>query len=243
MFCVTDASKSIRGLKIGQKLWLDGPYGPDLRLETCENLVLVAQGTGILGILPIALHIASRKRQDVQKTQPAAGLDVLEVELKEAEDERSRLEQGYRPADQARLTRLKDKITGLREILNAKGATRESCFRDLTRRITILWVPDHNSQARWVGKQIQLLQDLDPVRTLVVLWCIFPSPKTADPLFQPSDYFICLYPPDPSNDTTINPTPDFRDLFRERLNNEAHVPGRFAIPAGIQTLKKPCDLK
>lgn len=145
-------------------MWLDGPYGPDLRLETCENLVLVAQGTGILGILPIALHIASRKRQDVKKTQPAAGLDVLEVELKEAEDERSRLEQDYRPADQARLTRLKDKITGLREILNAKGATRESCFRDLTRRITILWVPDHNSQARWVGKHIQLLQDLDPVR-------------------------------------------------------------------------------
>ncbi|KAI1159281.1 hypothetical protein F5B18DRAFT_655790 [Nemania serpens] len=164
MFCVTDASKSIRGLKIGQKLWLDGPYGPGLRLETCENLVLVARGIGILGILPIALHIASRKQQDARKSKPAVELHMLEVELKEAEDERSKLEQNGRPVDQARLTRLRDKITGLRKALHVKGATRELFFRDLTRRITILWVPDHNSQARWVGKQIQLLQELDPVR-------------------------------------------------------------------------------
>lgn len=241
MFCVADPPRSIRALQVTQRLRLDGPYGPDLHLETCENLVLAAQGVGILSILPIALYFAERKWQDFQIVKTAAGSEALEAELREAEAERSKKEREHRPADQIDLTNLKDKISQLTQQLQAKRSAREPCFRDLTRRITILWLLDHNSQARWVEKQIQLLQELDPenvsnrtdraciqrlsflltllLQTLVVLWCIFPSPNTEEPLFRTSNYFVCLYPP----------APDFRDLFRDRLEKEVQTPGELAV--------------
>ncbi|KAI1181429.1 hypothetical protein F5B17DRAFT_425360 [Nemania serpens] len=219
MFCVADPPRSIRALQVTQRLRLDGPYGPDLHLETCENLVLAAQGVGILSILPIALYFAERKWQDFQIVKTAAGSEALEAELREAEAERSKKEREHRPADQIDLTNLKDKISQLTQQLQAKRSAREPCFRDLTRRITILWLLDHNSQARWVEKQIQLLQELDPENTLVVLWCIFPSPNTEEPLFRTSNYFVCLYPP----------APDFRDLFRDRLEKEVQTPGELAV--------------
>ncbi|KAI3322905.1 hypothetical protein HD806DRAFT_544961 [Xylariaceae sp. AK1471] len=162
MFCATNPPSSIRGLKVRQKLWLDGPYGPDLHLETYENLVLVAQGIGILGVLPIAIYIARRKWQDAQRIEAAARFDALKAELQEAETERSKEEQNYRLRDQVYWAQLKDKIADLHHKLQAGSSSREPCFRDLTRRITILWLLDNNSQERWVGKQIQLLQEIDP---------------------------------------------------------------------------------
>lgn len=241
MFCVADPPRSIRALQVAQRLRLDGPYGPDPHLETCENLVLVTQGIGILRILPIALYFAERKWQDFQIVKTTAESEDLEAKLREAEAERSKKERDHRPADQIDLTNLKEKISQLTQQLQAQRSAREPSFRDLTRRITILWLLDHNSQARWVEKQVQFLQELDPenvshridrayiqrlcllltllLQTLIVLWCIFPSPKIEEPLFRMSNYFVCLYPP----------APNFRELFRDRIEKEVRTPGELAV--------------
>ncbi|KAI0147278.1 hypothetical protein GGR57DRAFT_505745 [Xylariaceae sp. FL1272] len=219
MFCVENPPRAIKALQESQRLWIDGPYGSGLHAEAYENLVLVAEGPGILGVLPIALYIADRKCRDSEKSETRAGVEVLESELHQAEAERTKMERDDSRARQVDLAHLRDRIVELRRKATDLQTEKESYNRDLTRRVTILWRLDHNSQARWVGNQMQLLQELDPGHTLVVLWCIFPSPKTEEPPFQTSDYFVCLYPP----------SLDLRDLLRERLEIEARAPGRLAV--------------
>lgn len=168
--------KTIRKLTVGQKLWLDGPYGPTLAPEARENVVLVAEGIGILGVLPIALHIATRKLHDMQNGQASLRFEIPKAELLAAEAELSENEQRQMPADHASMTSLKEKIAGLKQRLASDKTTeRNRPFRDLTRKITILWVLDDNSQVRWVDEQIHTLQNLDPnnvrcVSKAGVLW-------------------------------------------------------------------------
>ncbi|KAI1340611.1 hypothetical protein F5Y15DRAFT_45284 [Xylariaceae sp. FL0016] len=49
-----------------QRVILDGPYGQDLRLHDYENVMLVAKGPGIAGVLPHALHLAGRRMHDMK---------------------------------------------------------------------------------------------------------------------------------------------------------------------------------
>ena len=58
----------------GNSVRLDGPYGKDLRLQEYENVLLVAKGMGITGILPFALHLAGRQRHDDKARDPGARL-------------------------------------------------------------------------------------------------------------------------------------------------------------------------
>jgi predicted ferric reductase len=46
--------RSVKGV------YFSGPYGQDLHLDNYENVILVAQGIGIAGILPHALHLTRR---------------------------------------------------------------------------------------------------------------------------------------------------------------------------------------
>jgi len=45
---------------------LSGPYGGDLSMGAFETLILAGEGIGIAGILPFALSLLSRKKQDKQ---------------------------------------------------------------------------------------------------------------------------------------------------------------------------------
>ncbi|TVY66559.1 hypothetical protein Focb16_v009840 [Fusarium oxysporum f. sp. cubense] len=56
--------RSLGSIFPDSRLRLDGPYGKDLKLHTFETVVLTAKGLGISGILPFALHLAARKRND-----------------------------------------------------------------------------------------------------------------------------------------------------------------------------------
>lgn len=54
----------LRRLDFQSHLLLEGPYGQDLQLQTFENVILVAQGVGIVGLIPYALDLARRRRHD-----------------------------------------------------------------------------------------------------------------------------------------------------------------------------------
>lgn len=154
--------RTIRKLTVGQKLWLDGPYGPALQPEARENVVLVAEGIGILGVLPVALSIATRKLHDLQNGEASLRLDMAKEELLAAEIALSE-KQNHVPADQASVTSLREKIAVFKQRLESdKKTERKPVFRDLTRRITILWILNENSQVHWVEEQINTLQKLDP---------------------------------------------------------------------------------
>lgn len=55
-----------RYIKQGRQLCitLDGPYGEQLRIGKYDLVMLIAEGAGIAGVLPLALSILSRRRSD-----------------------------------------------------------------------------------------------------------------------------------------------------------------------------------
>ncbi len=46
---------SLKGLKAGTKMRVEGPFGSDLDLRSNETVILTAKGRGITGILPCFL--------------------------------------------------------------------------------------------------------------------------------------------------------------------------------------------
>ncbi|KZL88158.1 hypothetical protein CI238_11627 [Colletotrichum incanum] len=68
MVYVSDLFLLIQGSQVLTKgltqVLLDGPYGKHIHPEKYETIVLVAQGRGIAGVLPVALHIAQIGRHD-----------------------------------------------------------------------------------------------------------------------------------------------------------------------------------
>ncbi|KAI0550160.1 hypothetical protein F4679DRAFT_595048 [Xylaria curta] len=54
-------------LQIGDQIpafSIEGPYGKNLRAERYETVILIAEGAGITGVLPYAIHIAYRREHD-----------------------------------------------------------------------------------------------------------------------------------------------------------------------------------
>jgi hypothetical protein len=54
-------SADLAGRKSIRRVILDGPYGKDLHLDSCETIILIASGVGIAGILPYARHMTERR--------------------------------------------------------------------------------------------------------------------------------------------------------------------------------------
>lgn len=54
-------SAVLAGRKSIRRVILDGPYGKDLHLDSCETVILVAKGIGIAGILPYVRHMTERR--------------------------------------------------------------------------------------------------------------------------------------------------------------------------------------
>ncbi|KAK1977346.1 hypothetical protein LZ30DRAFT_265771 [Colletotrichum cereale] len=61
LFLLIQGQVPMKGLT---QVLLDGPYGQHTHPEKYETVVLVAQGRGIAGVLPAALHIAQMGRHD-----------------------------------------------------------------------------------------------------------------------------------------------------------------------------------
>jgi hypothetical protein len=76
----TDLSFLIWGKRLelekGQHISLDGPYGRDLKLHSFENVILTAEGIGIVGVLPLALRLAQRMQYDSEQTSGSPFRDL-----------------------------------------------------------------------------------------------------------------------------------------------------------------------
>ena len=98
-------------------------------------------------------------------------------------------------------------------------------FRDATRRIDLLWRLEHNYQDQWVADQLKVLQDLDPKGVLLLVWCIYPKPKTTDPPFQQTPYWSAVYP---VNKQSIAEA-EAPYSFEKALSHEVLMPGNCII--------------
>ena len=175
----------------GNRLRMDGPYGKDLMLHRFETVVLTAQGSGIVGILPFALHLAARRRHD----------------------------------DDGR-----DKAARLRD-------SNDPVFRDLTRKVDLIWWLDRNDQVKLVANELKALQRVDAknvsvrfrhrsfhsdvLKKLLVVWCVYPSMPSDDPPFEQTAYWKAL--------------PGFNlESFSRELRQESRYPGR-SIVLGMES--------
>lgn len=89
-FIVTNHGRHVRGLERLEHqshLLLEGPYGQNLPLQEFENVILVAQGIGLVGLLQFALHLARRRYHDDMVRQSLQGSKEREKRLTEAEKE------------------------------------------------------------------------------------------------------------------------------------------------------------
>ncbi|KAK4119915.1 hypothetical protein N657DRAFT_626031 [Parathielavia appendiculata] len=197
-------------LSKGQWILLHGPYGHNLRLESYENVILVAKGIGILGVLQHAFCIALRKAYDDRIRGELRDIAAAEKTL--PVDKRSLIERKRklsRPGWNAQLPESSDALS------------QRPLFCDSTRQLDVFWILDDNSQGIWVANEIEALKRLDPLHTLLVFLCMIPSPPTGTTPFKESSHFSCLYP---------RPgLASFDKLVRDKIQLETRSPGKVAV--------------
>lgn len=140
-------ASAVARLSEGTTVLLDGPYGQDLRLQTQENVVLVAKGTGIAGILPLALDLGVRKHHDSCIRERIRGLRDRLRALKASSTTTSNA-----TANSAQQQEVSSEISELSQI---------KLFRDTTKKVILLWSLEKNSNMDWVQRELQQLQELD----------------------------------------------------------------------------------
>ncbi|SCO07034.1 uncharacterized protein FFB20_12755 [Fusarium fujikuroi] len=170
-------------LQTGQRILLDGPFGQRLEPHSYENVILLAKGMGIAGILPLALGLAERRQHD----------NRIRAELQRLTQESQDLLSKERSADideRAAIVLERTKLVKKRVELS-----RKPLFRDATKKIELFWSLESNSQMDLVADQLKSLQQLDPDNSFLVVWCGYPYPRTGKPPFQPiSTFWMCLEP-------------------------------------------------
>ncbi|KAF5725131.1 nadph oxidase [Fusarium mundagurra] len=170
-------------LQTGQRILLDGPFGQRLEPHSYENVILLAKGMGIAGILPLALGLAERRQHD----------NRIRAELQRLTQRSQTLlrEEGSADLDtRANIARERAEVAKQRVALS-----RKPLFRDATKKIDLFWSLESNSQMDLVADQLKSLQQLDPDNSFLVVWCGYPYPRTGEPPFQPiSTFWMCLEP-------------------------------------------------
>ncbi|KAH6699531.1 hypothetical protein EV126DRAFT_386752 [Verticillium dahliae] len=163
----------------GAALKLDGPYGQKSDYRQYEDVMLVAKGAGISGVLPYALQLAERRKSDSEVKKDIQRLQQEETELMlSAASAAGEHQQNF----QRRLDTVRKERTSLSRVL----------FQDKTQRVDLLWMLENEKQERWTAGFFSALQRLDPNNRLLVVWCLYPGPRTSRPRpFQPSDYWKC----------------------------------------------------
>ncbi|KAF5254330.1 hypothetical protein FOXYS1_14413 [Fusarium oxysporum] len=170
-------------LQTGQRILLDGPFGQRLEPHSYENVILLAKGMGIAGILPLALGLAERRQHD----------NRIRAELQRLTQRSQSLlrEEGSADLDdRATIARERAEVAKQRITLS-----RKPLFRDATKKIDLFWSLESNSQMDLVADQLRSLQQLDPDNSFLVVWCGYPYPRTGEAPFQPiSTFWMCLEP-------------------------------------------------
>lgn len=138
-------------LEKGQRVLLDGPLGQDLALSSYENVILLAKGIGIAGVLPMALELAERHRHDTRIKSKIDELLSQEQRLRIQQQEAS-------PETQSMLSGKIDELVKERNALLQKPL-----FRGAIKQIEVFWYLENNSQMDWVADELRALQKLDPV--------------------------------------------------------------------------------
>ncbi len=118
---------------------LDGPYGPNIKLDRFDTVVLTAKGIGIAGVLPFILHLAYRKHYDQEQKRS------MKERMKEGIKWRSEGEGRGRYGEPSPKQFAPLKL-------------------DRTRRITLLWVLEDSSQINWASQQLRALAGFDTRR-------------------------------------------------------------------------------
>ncbi|KAH6871699.1 hypothetical protein B0T10DRAFT_533442 [Thelonectria olida] len=176
-------ARSLLNIERGQKILLDGPFGQDLGLESYENVIFLAKGVGIAGVLPLVLQLTERWGHDngvrTKLQQLSKKIQILSMKERDATG------------------------TERDEIIQKKGAlmvekeslSRESLFRDATKKIVLFWSLEHNSQMEAVGRYLKRLQELDPDNKLLVVWCGYPCQRSGSlPFDLKSNFWACMEP-------------------------------------------------
>lgn len=135
------AGISISTVLKGDRVLLDGPFGYNLHLENMENVFLTAKGMGIAGILPIALDLADRRVYD----------NKIRDQIKQIR--RKILKRGSSSSDHEK---------HLLQHLEQK-----SLYCDVTRKVVLFWILEHNEQMETIEPYLRLLQKLDPTNVSV----------------------------------------------------------------------------
>jgi hypothetical protein len=90
---------------------------------------------------------------------------------------------------------------------------------------------EHNNQDQWVADQLKALQDLDPRRVMLLVWCIYPKPQARDPPFQEEPHWVAVYPAE--GQTMAEAEAPYS--FEKALSHEVLMPGK-CIVVGMNPL-------
>ena len=141
---------AISRLREGQSILLDGPYGQNLKLEDIQNVILSAKGMGIVGILPLALDLALRRKHD----------DGIRGRVQQISAEDMQLHGRLQATSGEERESLSHRRQALAE--ERTSLSKEYLHRDSVKKVIIFWSLESNSQMEWVQKQLETLQKLDP---------------------------------------------------------------------------------
>ncbi|KAM9873290.1 serine/threonine-protein kinase, partial [Verticillium dahliae] len=115
----------------------------------------------------------SEVKKDIQRLQQEETELVLSASSAAGE---------HRQSFQRRLDAVRKERTSLSRVL----------FHDKTQRVDLLWMLENEKQERWTADFFSALQRLDPSNRLLVVWCLYPGPRTSRLRpFPPSDHWKC----------------------------------------------------
>ena len=146
----SSSAQAMARLQSGDKVLLDGPYGRDPQLQDYDNVILVAKGVGIAGLLSYALELTQRKKHD----------NEIREEIDKLSQEQSRLLGEVRRAEPQAKAAIADKRQDI--ISRRQSLSKKPLFRDATKRVILFWSLEDNSQADLLASELKILQSLDP---------------------------------------------------------------------------------
>ena len=164
-----------------QDIIFEGPYGQDLQLGRYQTVILVADGIGIIGVLPYAQYLSERKNRDQEIKR-----EVREsrIALKEERERYQRLKDllrnrieteegtctgkvediGKKNLESAEKLR-RDLWLTFQNVQNIRRKLRElwerRLHRDWTKKVDLFWELKDNYDERWIDDRLKKLQDND----------------------------------------------------------------------------------
>lgn len=153
-------AKKLRYLEEDQRIDLSGPYGTDLQLHHYEDVLLVAKGNNLNGVLSYALSLCSRRNHDDNIRSSIQELQSEETNLL-AEIEKLQHQQykAESPKRASKINNLSQKLSITQDQIKDRRAL--ALFNDKVRKVDLLWVIEETKQASWAAEAFQALRKLD----------------------------------------------------------------------------------